>query len=109
CVRLASTCKSNWFSPESFWREVRRSKTALRPLPGIRGGSRGGKPANRAECTFSHKRSDKRSCKGAFGKTSGRSIFPNAPLRATSSATGGACRMPFLTSCQHAYIERGGG
>jgi hypothetical protein len=31
------------------------------------------------------------------------------PLRATSSATGGACRMPFLTSCQHAYIERRGG
>src|SRR5208282_466791 len=30
---------------------------------------------------------DQRSqCKGAFGKTSGRSIFPNAPLRATSSA-----------------------
>lgn len=25
-------------------------------------------------------------CKGAFGKTSGRSIFRNAPLRATSSA-----------------------
>ena len=62
-------------------------KIALRPLPGIRGGSRGGKPANRAECTFIHKRNDKRSCNGAFGKTSGRSIFPNAPLRATSSAT----------------------
>ena len=28
-----------------------------------------------------------RRCKGAFGKTSGRSIFPNAPLRATSSST----------------------
>jgi hypothetical protein len=32
--------------------------------------------------------SDKRrNCKGASGKTSGRSIFPNAPLRATSSTT----------------------
>jgi hypothetical protein len=29
-------------------------------------------------------------CKGASGKTSGRSIFQNAPLRATSSAEGGS-------------------
>jgi hypothetical protein len=41
---------------------------------------------------------DKRSCKGAFGKTSGRSIFQNAPLRATSSALGAACRLPFANA-----------
>jgi len=41
----------------------------------------GGGPGNGTECTLE----TTGDCKGASGKTSGRSWFPNAPLRATSS------------------------
>ena len=61
-----------------------RTMTALRPFPCLvliwedsRG--RAGKPSGVHLATNG-------SLQGAFGKTSGRSIFPNAPLRATSSS-----------------------
>src|ERR1039457_7202277 len=84
CDRLGSMCKSSL-----FWNEIGLevggvTKTALSPLPyksswgrGISGGGSG---------TGLSVLEGQTKMQGVFGKTSGRSIFPNAPLRATSSA-----------------------
>ena len=46
----------------------------------------GNKPLGDQRCLRNPGQSNLWNCKGALGKTSGRSIFRNAPLRATSSA-----------------------
>jgi len=65
------------------WRTLRHSAgfpcSPQRTREDVRGG-----PENPTEC---QPRRVKTELQGAFGKTSGRSDFPNAPLRATSSAT----------------------
>ena len=50
-------------------------------------------------------------CKGASGKTSGRSCFPNAPLRATSSALTGSMSHAIantLPICRNRILRRVG-
>jgi len=44
-------------------------------------------------------------CKGASGKTSGRSIFPNAPLRATSSGLK-SCMSDAIAKALPTHVER---
>jgi len=74
-----------------------RNQKALRPLPGL------SQTTNFQEVHRGRvaKRDGVRlrlaKMQGASGKTSGRSIFPNAPLRATSSDLTEACCMPFLS------------
>src|SRR5271156_1526849 len=87
CVRQALTCKSNWFLSENLGEGVQNNQSALRPVSllilSFQGRTLGGGP----ETGRSVLGDRRRICKGAFGKTSGRSNFPNAPLRATSSAS----------------------
>jgi len=42
---------------------------------------------------------------GASGSTSGRSVFLDAPLRATSSGLDKAPRMPYVNCCQHVVLQ----
>jgi hypothetical protein len=72
--------KSRQVSEEEFWRQHSAPPFPANPqLPGGRSGE------GRRDSASGVRHVDEREMQGAFRKTSGRSIFPNAPLRATSS------------------------